>query len=146
MATAQASKRDANGQHFVLQLLGATGGQLAPEQSADLARFDVEHFAQDFRVVSVSGQTRLHIVEVLGQDAFDYLHGNRLLPNLEPFFEGPLEVGLKLERRTESCAQNSFKAHTNAATSWQTPVLKGIPPLFAVVTGNGLFGRFASPI
>jgi hypothetical protein len=25
-------------------------------------------------------------------------------------------------------------------------VLKGIPPLFAVVTGNGLFGRFASPI
>ena len=107
MATAQASKRDASGQHFVLQLLGATGGQLAPKQSADFARFNIEYFAQDFCVVSVSGQTRLRIVEVLGQDGFDYLDGYRLLPNLEPFFEGPIEVGLKLERRTESRTQQS---------------------------------------
>ena len=79
-----------HGQHFVLQLLGATGGKLATEQSAGLARFGVGHFAKDFRVVSVSGQTRLHIIEVLGQEAFDYLHCHRLLPNIEPFFEGPL--------------------------------------------------------
>lgn len=36
----------------MLQLLGATGGKLAPQQSADLARFGVEHFAQDY--VSIS--------------------------------------------------------------------------------------------
>jgi hypothetical protein len=73
------SKRDADGQHFVLEFLCATGWKLAAQQGAYLARLGVEHFAEHLCVVAVPGKSRLHVVDIFGQDAFDDLDGDRLL-------------------------------------------------------------------
>jgi len=93
------SQRQACGAHFVGQLTGARGVQVAAHQALDLGRLGVELLGKGPHAVAVPGQPWLQLVELLGQHGLDHLGRDRLLAaDPERFLERERQVPLGQSR------------------------------------------------